>query len=230
MGTFRFGVFELDVAAFALRRARTQVRLEKIPMEVLMLLVKNTGALVDRGSIGAALWGPDVFVDRDAAINTAIRKIRRALGDDAGEPRFVETVVGKGYRFVAPVDGRRGGERRQSSSYCVTRGTHTFALENGENVLGRDPNVRVYLDHPSVSRRHARISIADDCVIVEDLNSRNRTFVDGRGIDTPTQIHDGAVIGLGPITLTFLAVSGPASTRPMSGSLARGDLDPESRP
>src|SRR5258706_6756052 len=104
--TFRFGAFELDVAAFALRRDRTQVRREKIAMELLMLLVKNAGALVDRGSIGAALWRPDVFVDRDAAINTAIRKIRRALGDDAGEPRFVETVVGKGYRFVSPVDVR----------------------------------------------------------------------------------------------------------------------------
>jgi pSer/pThr/pTyr-binding forkhead associated (FHA) protein len=90
--------------------------------------------------------------------------------------------------------------------------------------------VRVYVDHPSVSRRHARISIADDRVTVEDLHSRNGTFIDGRGIDTPTEIHDGAVIGLGPITLTFLALSGPASTRPMSGSLVPRDLDPASRP
>lgn len=220
----------LDVAAFALRRNSTRVHLEKIPMELLVLLVENADALVDRGRIEAALWGPDVFVDSDAAINTAIRKIRQALGDDAGEPRFVETVVGKGYRFVAPVDCRRAGERRQPSSYCVARGKHTFALAKGENVLGRDPDLRVYLAHPSISRRHARISIADDRVILEDLNSRNGTFVDGRGIDTPTEIHDGAVIGLGPITLTFLALSGPASTRPMSGSLAGRDLDPESRP
>src|SRR5688572_28126489 len=111
-GSFRFGVFELDVAAFALRQDGTRVRLEKIPMEVLVLLVENAGTLVDRGRIQAALWSRDVFVERDAAINTAMRKIRQALGDDAGEPRFVETVVGKGYRFVAPVDRRRASARR----------------------------------------------------------------------------------------------------------------------
>src|SRR3954463_10427181 len=94
-GTFRFGEFELDVAAFTLRREGTAVRLEKIPMEVLVLLVERAGSLVARDSIHAALWGPDVFLDRDAAINTAMRKIRKALGDDVDRPRWVETVVGK---------------------------------------------------------------------------------------------------------------------------------------
>ena len=102
-GRFRFGEFELDVAAFTLRREGIPVRLEKIPMEVLVLLVEHAGALVARNSIHAALWGSDVFLDRDAAINTAMRKIRRALGENVDRPRFVETVVGKGYRFVGPI-------------------------------------------------------------------------------------------------------------------------------
>jgi DNA-binding winged helix-turn-helix (wHTH) protein len=216
-GRFRFGDFELDVAAFTLRRTGTVVRLEKIPMEVLVLLAAHAGTLVTRDSIYAALWGSDVFLERDAAINTAIRKIRKALGDDADRPRFVETVVGKGYRFVGPIVRGTIDAQRHVASYRVTRGTHTFALHNGENVIGRDPDVQVFLDHPSVSRRHARISITAGRAVLEDLNSRNGTCVDGRGITAPTELHDGTIIGVGPITLTFVSLPGAASTRPMSG-------------
>lgn len=216
-GRFRFGKFELDVAAFTLRREGTPLRLEKIPMEVLVLLVEHAGTLVARDTIHAALWGSDVFVDRDAAINTAIRKIRKALGDDADRPRFVDTVVGKGYRFVGAIVRETMDPAREVSNYRLTRGTHVFALQNGDNLLGRDPDVDVFLDHPSVSRRHARISITTGRVTLEDLNSRNGTSVNGRGITSPTELHDGSIIGVGPITLTFVSLSGVASTRPMSG-------------
>jgi DNA-binding winged helix-turn-helix (wHTH) protein len=229
-GCVHFGQFELDVAAFTLRRNGASVRLEKIPMEVLVLLVENAGALVDRSRIHAALWGPNVFVDRDAAINTAMRKIRRALDEDADRPRFVETVVGKGYRFVAPLERGRAGTQRQLPKYRLMRGKHAFTLEDGDNLLGRDPDVHVHLDHASVSRRHARISVSPDRVVLEDLSSRNGTFVNGQGITLPTELRDGAVIGLGPITLTFVAPSGPASTRPMNGSPDSPDADPHSRP
>jgi DNA-binding winged helix-turn-helix (wHTH) protein len=216
-GRFRFGDFELDVAAFTLRREGTTVRLEKIPMEVLVLLVEQAGTLVDRDSLHAALWGSDVFLDRDAAINTAMRKIRKALAENADRPRFIETVVGKGYRFVGPIVRDTIVAESQVTDYRLTRGTHAFALQPGENLIGRDPGVHVFLDHPSVSRRHARIFIAARQVVLEDLHSRNGTYVGGRGITSPTELHDGAVIGVGPITLTFLALSGVASTRPMSG-------------
>jgi DNA-binding winged helix-turn-helix (wHTH) protein len=222
-GSFRFGDFELDVAAFTLRREGIPVRLEKIPMEVLVLLVERAGTLVARDSLHAALWGSDVFLDRDAAINTAIRKIRMALGDDADQPRFVETVVGKGYRFVGLIVRETVDPPRQAGVYRLTRGTHVFALQEGENLIGRDPDVHVFLDHPSVSRRHARISIAAGRVVLEDLNSRNGTWVDGRGITSPTEVHDGTIIGVGPITLTFVSLSSAASTRPMSGRVGSPD-------
>jgi len=224
-GPFRFGDFELDVAAFALRREGTPVRLEKIPMELLVLLVEHAGKLVARDSIHAALWGSDVFLDRDAAINTAMRKIRKALGDDADRPRFVETVVGKGLRFVGPIIRETTNARGQASNYQLTRGTHAFALQNGENLIGRDPDVHIFLDHPSVSRRHARISITADRVVLADLNSRNGTCVDGRGITSATELHDGTIIGVGPITLTFVLLSGVASTRPMSSRVGLPDAD-----
>ena len=222
-GRFRFGDFELDVAAFTLRREGTAVRLEKIPMEVLVLLVEQAGTLVARDGLGAALWGSDVFLDRDAAINTAIRKIRKALGEDADRPRFIETVVGKGYRFVGPIVRDPIDAQGQVTDYRLTRGTHAFALQLGENLIGRDPGVHVFLDHPSVSRRHARISITARRAVIEDLNSRNGTCVGGRGITSPTELNDGAIISVGPITLTFVALSAVASTRPMSGGAGPPD-------
>jgi DNA-binding winged helix-turn-helix (wHTH) protein len=220
---FRFGDFELDVAAFTLRREGIPVRLEKIPMEVLVLLVEHAGTLVSRDSLHAALWGPDVFLDRDAAINTAMRKIRKALGDDVDRPRFVETVVGKGYRFVGQIVGEAMDPQGRVAVYRLTRGTHTFALQDGDNLIGRDPGVHVFLDHPSVSRRHARLSIRAGRVVLEDLNSRNGTCVDGRGITSPTEVRDGAIIGVGPITLTFVSLSSVPSTRPMSGRIGPPD-------
>src|SRR5687767_10301423 len=101
---------ELDLERYELRRGGRTERLEKLPMELLILLSHRRGQLVTRAEILDRLWGKDVFVDADAAINTAVRKVRRALGDDPDSPRFLETVVGKGYRFVGPISVIAGPE------------------------------------------------------------------------------------------------------------------------
>lgn len=93
----------LDLASFQLRRAGQPVKLEKNPLELLILLVRRRGALVTREEIVAAIWGDAVHIEVDAGINTAIRKIRQALEDNPATPRFLETVVGKGYRFIGPI-------------------------------------------------------------------------------------------------------------------------------
>ena len=100
----RFGDFELDVAAYELRRQRPPVRLERQPMDLLIMLVERRGQLVTRGDIVDRLWGKDVFVDVETGVHTAIRKIRQALRDSTGAAGFIETVSGKGYRFIAPVE------------------------------------------------------------------------------------------------------------------------------
>jgi len=99
----RFEDFELDFRAYQVRRAGHTLKLERIPMEVLLLLAERRGQLVTREEIIEKLWGKDVFLDTDNAINTAIRKIRQVLKDDPEQPRFVQTITGKGYRFIAPV-------------------------------------------------------------------------------------------------------------------------------
>jgi len=103
-GCLRFADFELDLGAYALRGPDGAIKLEQMPMDLLILLVQHAGELVVRDEIRSALWTDNVNVEYDSAINTVVRKIRRALGDDAGKPRFVETVVGKGYRFIAPAE------------------------------------------------------------------------------------------------------------------------------
>jgi DNA-binding winged helix-turn-helix (wHTH) protein len=103
----RFQDFELDPAQFELRRAGHRVRLERKPLELLILLAEKRGNLVSREEIVQRVWGDDVYFDAERGINNAVRKIRAALHDESAQPRFVETVVGKGYRFIAPVNGGR---------------------------------------------------------------------------------------------------------------------------
>lgn len=99
--SYKFGEFELDAARFELRRADQVLKLERIPMDLLVLLLEKDGSIVTRQEIVERLWGKDVYVDTEHGINTAIRKIRQALRDDPENPRFVRTVTGKGYRFIA---------------------------------------------------------------------------------------------------------------------------------
>lgn len=101
----RFGEFELDFGHFQLYRSGVPVRLEGLPLQLLMYLIENQRQLVTRAQIADALWGKDVFVDVEQGINTAIRKIRIALDDDSEQPHFLQTVVGRGYRFVETCEG-----------------------------------------------------------------------------------------------------------------------------
>ncbi len=103
-GSYHFGEFELDRERFELRRNGRSLKLERIPLELLLLLAERQGAVVTRQEIIDRLWGKDVFVDTEHGINTAIRKIRQTLKDDPEQPRFVQTVTGKGYRFVAEIN------------------------------------------------------------------------------------------------------------------------------
>jgi DNA-binding response OmpR family regulator len=99
----RFEDYELDPAAFELRRAGSVVRLERIPFQLLLHLAQCRERVVTREEILDAIWGKNVFVDADNSINTAVRKIRQALKDDPDNPRFLRTVPGRGYRFAAEV-------------------------------------------------------------------------------------------------------------------------------
>src|SRR5271166_3648964 len=97
------GDFELDLGRYELRRDGRRVKLEKKPMELLIFLIRRREQLVSRQEIVTHLWHTDLFIDTERNINNIVRKIRRAVGDNSTKQRFLETVIGKGYRFVGPI-------------------------------------------------------------------------------------------------------------------------------
>ncbi len=103
--TIRFGLFEADLATGELRKHGRIIRLQEQPFQVLALLIRRAGQVVPREELKKALWSADTFVEFDQGVNTAIKKIRQALSDSAENPRFIETLPRKGYRFIAPVAG-----------------------------------------------------------------------------------------------------------------------------
>lgn len=134
----RFADFELDFGSFQLFRAGKPVLLEGLPLQLLMFLVENQRQLVTRQEIADALWGKDVFVDVEQGINTAIRKVRMALEDDSTQPQYLQTVVGRGYRFVAPINA----DDNSSTSPRTAEALFT-AEELGQAVMAAadlDPN------------------------------------------------------------------------------------------
>ena len=127
MAPRRFGEdFELDARAYELRRSGESLKLERIPMEILLLLTERRGELVTREQIAERVWGKEPHLDTDNSINGAIRKIRQILRDDREEPRFIQTVTGLGYRFIAPVNESEApaskalpGQRRPARAWLV---------------------------------------------------------------------------------------------------------------
>jgi cholera toxin transcriptional activator len=106
----RFGLFELDLSAGELRKSGVKLRLQGQPFQVLALLLERAGELVTREELQQTLWPSDTFVDFDHSLNTAINKVREALGDSAASPRYVETLARRGYRFIAPVQEQGSAE------------------------------------------------------------------------------------------------------------------------
>jgi DNA-binding winged helix-turn-helix (wHTH) protein len=102
----QFGIFEADLRTGELRRSGAKVRLQEQPFQILAMLLERPGEIVTREELRTRLWPADTFVDFDHSLNAAVRRLRDALGDTAENPRFVETVARRGYRFLAPVNGK----------------------------------------------------------------------------------------------------------------------------
>src|SRR5262250_570626 len=100
----RFGVFEADLRAGELRKQGKRIKLQEQPFHVLTVLLQRPGEVVTREELRNHNWSPDTFVDFDNSLNTAINKLREALGDSADNPRFIETLPRRGYRFIAPIN------------------------------------------------------------------------------------------------------------------------------
>lgn len=134
---YRFGAFEADAATGELRRQGIRIKLNAQPFQVLLLLMDRAGQLLTREEISRELWPDGTFVDYEHGVNSAVNRIREALGDTAGNPRFVETLARRGYRFVAPVERiDLNGNRQSRGTESVSQDSSDLAVDPDEPTSG----------------------------------------------------------------------------------------------
>jgi len=148
-GPVRFGTFEVDILAGELRKSDRRVRIQEQPFRILLLLLERPGEVISREYIIQRLWPDGTFVDYEHSVNTAIRKLREALGDDPDSPRFVETVPRRGYRFIAPLNNL--APERQAVPIRTERTKWILATASLIAVVG----VALFLYFDRTARRHA---------------------------------------------------------------------------
>lgn len=216
----RFGPFELDLETAELRRSGLKVPLQEQAFRVLAALVSRPGELVSRQELRSALWPDGVFVDQEHGLNIAVAKLRRALRDPAESPRYVETLERRGYRFAVPVAEIAPqtvrpptAEKPPPRLVRIVWGRRSIPLSEGVHLVGRDPSSEVWVDSPQVSRRHACIKVDESSVTVEDLGSRNGTFVAGEPIAAPRVLAGGDVVAVGPARLVVRTESPLGTTQ-----------------
>jgi len=204
----RFGECTLDAECRELRDARGAVPLPPRAFDLLAHLAERRPRAVSKDDLLGALW-PDAFVT-ESNLAGLVAEIRRAIGDDARDPRWLRTVHGFGYAFS---DGAAIAAD-ESAVFRLVWGAREVPLADGENLLGRDPEAPVAIDDPTVSRHHARILVAGGLARLEDLGSKNGTWRRGRRLAGPELLEDGDEIRIGPATLTFRAFppAGPTET------------------
>jgi DNA-binding winged helix-turn-helix (wHTH) protein len=214
----RFGLFELDLTTGELRKRGTRIPLQEQPFQLLAMLVERAGELVTREQLRARLWPGAISMDFDHGLAKAVLKIRRALGDLADSPRYVETLERRGYRFIAAVERLTGrseplwhaaAERLEFAR--LVWAARSIPLACGPNLIGRDAAAAVWVDSPDVSRRHAQVVVTDGRAMVEDLGSKNGTHLNQRRIEHAAALVDGDSIRVGPAVLIFR--SGPPEDR-----------------
>lgn len=221
MTAVSFGSFVLDLDTRELRRGGESVPLTAKAYQLLEVLVINRPKALSKSALQERLW-PDTFV-LDKNLVNLVAEIREALGDNATAPRFVRTVPKFGYAFRHSTSpGSAGAPMRPTGAHFrLAWPGGRAALTDGEYVLGRDPDLELFLDAHDVSRRHARITIAGNDASIEDLDSKNGTFVSDRRVDSATRLVDGASIRVGSVRLTFTRVQNQGSTETELGSDGR---------
>ena len=207
----RFGDVELDSDSRQLRRAGREVHLSNKAFDLLALLLARRPAAVPKSEIHQHLWH-DTFVS-ESNLPTLVAEIREAIGDDARRSQFVRTVHRFGYAFqadtVEPLDQSADAA---AAAWLIGAATR-FAVVRGDNILGREGAGVLALDSPTISRRHARLTVGADTATVEDLGSKNGTYVNGTRVTSSMVVADGDVVRVGELVFTFRLARPVSSTQ-----------------
>lgn len=213
----RFGSFVFDSGARELLEGRQadvrqgsggqgtrHVHLSPKAFDVLEILLARRPNVVGKDVLLEDVWPGKVVEEANLAI--VVGEIRKALGEDPKSPAIIVTVSRRGYRFAADaqdLDSESGYRATQQVSCWLSWNDKPLPLRHGENTVGRHPSSDVWIDSTSVSRAHARVTVVASSVTVEDLGSRNGTFIDGKRISSPHVLVDGNTVTFGSEVTVF---------------------------
>jgi DNA-binding winged helix-turn-helix (wHTH) protein len=207
----RFGNCVIDTETREVLRQGEEVILSPKAYRLLMLLVEARPKAVAKETLYQALW-PDTFVV-EANLPNLIGEIRSGLGEAAHRAQFIRTHHGFGYAFSADVEVTSiDGLEPAVLAYLIKPDGQSLPVRGITCVIGRGADAQVRLDLPGVSRHHARITIADGRALVEDLQSKNGTFVRGERVGEPRTAMNGDELGFGSVRVTFRLASPTRST------------------
>ena len=195
----RFGSFILDPGARQLTREGESVHLTAKALDLLLLLTERRPDATAKKDIHQHLW-PDTFVS-DVSLTTLVFELRTALGESARKPKHLRTVHGFGYAFQA--DPGAADERLVETPFRIVVDGREIMLRYGENLIGRSRDCMVRLDSTRVSRHHARITVEEDGVLIEDCGSRNGTLVGGKPAEGRVRLSDGDAIEVANTQMVF---------------------------
>jgi DNA-binding winged helix-turn-helix (wHTH) protein len=210
----QFGDCVLDSETRELLHRGKPVHVSPKAFQFLEMLIENRPRALSKSEIHQRLW-EGTFVS-DGTLTSLLAEIRSAIGDDARQSRFIRTVHRFGYAFSGSAREEKERTPRETRTprraYRLYWGSREIALTEGENLLGRDPQVSIFIDHKSVSRQHARIMVEEGRVTIEDLQSKNGTRVNGAALLGAAELSNSDEIRLGSVPLQFRAFELSGST------------------
>jgi DNA-binding winged helix-turn-helix (wHTH) protein len=194
-----------------LRHGEERIHLTPKAFELLAILIEQRPRAVAKAVLQERLW-PKTFV-ADANLAILVSEVREALDDTARTPTFIRTVHGFGYAFCGAVSAVSAPPQTTAPATCwLVSKTRHVALHEGENIVGREPLVDVWLDARGISRRHARITVDGAQARLEDLDSKNGTWLEGQRLTSISTLADGNQIRFGSFRMTFRVWSDGGST------------------
>jgi DNA-binding winged helix-turn-helix (wHTH) protein len=196
----RFGDVTFDSGRRALFRGPGQIPLSPKAFRLLELLLAKRPDAVSKAEILETVW-PDVVVN-EGSLAALVKDVRKVLGRGADGSSVLRTVHGFGYAFDGEIQEAPGGASA-SRRHVLVWGTQEMPLDEGENLLGRERSSGVWVGHASVSREHARLIIAGERAEIEDLRSKNGTWLGSRRVDGRLRLTDGDEIRVGEVRLLY---------------------------
>jgi DNA-binding winged helix-turn-helix (wHTH) protein len=204
-----FGDFIFDSETRELLRDRQPATLTPKAFQLLEILIEHRPKALSKSRLHDRLW-PNTFVV-EANLSNLVGEVRRALDDDPRRPQFVRTVHRFGYAFCAETADLSPSETTGVVCRVIWTGGST-TLGEGDHIIGRDPAAEIFLDSPSVSRRHGRIRVMNGHATFEDLGSKNGSVVRGQRADGTVPLSNGDTITMGVMELTFRLLEPPVPT------------------